>query len=88
MIFLPGRQRDKLLLLFLQLNLIISDISLRNYDKFTSAGTRIGAEDNAAVVCDADDGGTHGVRSIKIHVEIHGGEKLLERNQSEIQIRS
>ena len=45
-------------------------------DEITSAGTRIGAEDNAALVCDADDGGTHGVRSIKIHVEIHGGECL------------
>lgn len=48
----------------------------REYKEITSAGTRIGAEDNTALVCDADDGGTHGVRSIKIHVEIHGVENV------------
>lgn len=32
--------------------------------KNTSAGARVGSENNTAVVSDADDGGAHGVRGI------------------------
>ena len=33
-------------------------------NKNTSAGARVGSENNTAVVSDADDGGAHGVRGI------------------------
>ena len=34
----------------------------RERERFTSAGARIGAEDDAAIVSDADDGGPHRMR--------------------------
>lgn len=41
---------------------------LRTSNFLTGAGARVGAQNNAAVVSDADDGGSHRVRSVQIAV--------------------
>ena len=45
-------------------------------EKRTGAGARVGAEDDAAVVGDADDGGSHGVRGIQILIQIHNSSEI------------
>lgn len=37
----------------------------------TSTGPGISAENNTTIVSNSDDGGSHGMRSVKVHVHIH-----------------